>query len=78
MGTNLSFYKKTIADLPLDSQVVLVRADYNVPLDDETGKIANDYRIIQSLPTIRRLLDRHCTVVICSHLAALKAKKSLN
>ncbi len=71
----MSFYKKTIADLPLESQVVLVRADYNVPLDEETGEIANDYRITQSLPTIKRLLEKHCTVVICSHLGRPKGKK---
>jgi phosphoglycerate kinase len=60
------FTKKTIRDVPLDGQRVLVRADYNVPLDGAT--IANDYRLTQSLPTLKHLLERGCQLVICSHL----------
>ncbi len=62
----MSFYKKTILDVPLDGQRVLLRADYNVPL--ENGKVADDYRISQSLPTIQELRQRGCQIVICSHL----------
>ncbi len=46
---------------------MLLRADYNVPIED--GKITDDYRIKQSLPTIEYLLQQGCSVVICSHLA---------
>jgi phosphoglycerate kinase len=46
---------------------VHVRADYNIPLD-EKGKIADDYRIKQSLPPLQYLLERNCRVIICSHL----------
>ena len=70
----MSFYKKTIADLPLHGQIILLRADYNVPLSEETGEIANDYRIRQSLPTIKYLLARSCTIVICSHLGRPNGK----
>lgn len=45
---------------------MLLRADYNVPIED--GKITDDYRIKQSLPTIEYLLQQGCSVVICSHL----------
>lgn len=60
------FTKKTIRDINLDGKTVLLRADYNVPLED--GKISDDYRIQQSLPTIKYLLDQNVTLIICSHL----------
>ena len=60
------FTKKTIRDIELDGRTVLMRADYNVPIDD--GKITDDYRIEQSLPTINYLLERHVKLIICSHL----------
>lgn len=61
------FTKKTIKDVPLDHQTVLLRADYNVPLKDD-GTIADDYRLQQSLPTLQFLIKAGCRVVICSHL----------
>ena len=45
---------------------MLVRADYNVPI--EKGKIEDDYRIIQSVPTIQALIELDCRIVIMSHL----------
>lgn len=63
----MGFLKRTIRDLPLNGQTVLVRADYNVPLNKK-GAINDDFRIRASLPTLRYLLNRHCKVVIISHL----------
>jgi len=60
------FTKQTITDIDLKGKTVLLRADYNVPLED--GKIADDYRIQQSLPTIQYLLEHGARLVICSHL----------
>lgn len=60
------FSKKTVKDINLRGKRVLLRADYNVPIED--GKITDDYRIKQSLPTIEYLLRQDCSVVICSHL----------
>ncbi|MGD8374456.1 MAG: phosphoglycerate kinase [Candidatus Woesebacteria bacterium] len=68
----MNFYKKTVLDVPLDGQRVLVRADYNVPLNG--SKIADDYRIVRSAPTIKHLLSRGCQVVICSHLGRPKGQ----
>jgi phosphoglycerate kinase len=60
------FSKQTIHDIDLDGKTVLLRADYNVPLED--GKITDDYRIKQSLPTVQALLEKNVRLVICSHL----------
>ncbi|MEK7599715.1 MAG: phosphoglycerate kinase [Patescibacteria group bacterium] len=60
------FSKQTIRDIDLGGKTVLLRADYNVPVKD--GKITDDYRIKQSLPTIEYLLDQKVKLIICSHL----------
>ena len=60
------FSKQTVRDIDLKGKTVLLRADYNVPLED--GKITDDYRIKQSLPTLEYLLDQSAKVIICSHL----------
>jgi 3-phosphoglycerate kinase len=69
VGQNVKtgFFKLTIRDVPLEHQTVLVRADYNVPLNSK-GEIDDDLRIKASLPTLHYLLDRGCKVVIMSHL----------
>jgi phosphoglycerate kinase len=60
--------KKTIADLPdLKGKRVLVRVDFNVPMD-EAGQVSNDRRIVGALPTLRALLDQGASLVVMSHL----------
>ncbi len=63
----MSFSKKTIKDIELSGKKVLLRTDYNVPLSSK-GEIEDDYRIVQSLPTIRYLLENGASVILCSHL----------
>lgn len=67
----MSFNKKTVKDYNLAGKKILIRVDYNVPLT-ETGQIADDYRIKQSLDTLRYLIDQKCPIVICSHLGRPK------
>jgi 3-phosphoglycerate kinase len=69
------FTKQTIRDIDLAGKTVLLRADYNVPLED--GKITDDYRIKQSLPTIHYLLEHNVKLIICSHLGRPKGPKDL-
>lgn len=63
----MTFFKRTIKDVPIDHKTVLVRADYNVPLTAD-GKISDDLRIRASVPTLEYLLSHHCKVVVMSHL----------
>ncbi len=66
------FSKKTLSDIDLKDKRVLVRADYNVPI--EHGKIEDDYRIQRSAPTIEALIEQRCRIVIMSHLGRPKGK----
>jgi len=71
----MSFFKRTIRDVPIDNKTVLIRADYNVP-QSKTGAISDDLRIRASLPTIEFLLERHTKVVIMSHLGRPEGREA--
>jgi 3-phosphoglycerate kinase len=65
---------KTIKDLDLQGKRVLVRVDYNVSLDS-VMKISDDFRIKQTLPTIKYLKDKNCTIFLVSHFGRPKGKR---
>jgi phosphoglycerate kinase len=68
------FTKKTIRDVDLEGKRVLLRADYNVPVDDH-GNVTSDYRITQSIPTLNALLEKNVKLVVCSHLGRPDGKR---
>src|SRR2546421_13086465 len=70
MKESKSMAKKTVADVDVKGKRVLMRVDFNVPL--EGGKITDDRRITQALPTIKNVIDRGGRLVLMSHLGRPK------
>jgi len=66
------YNKKTIEDISVAGKKVLVRCDFNVPIVD--GKITDDKRIVESLPTIKYLLNNNAKVILCSHMGRPKGE----
>lgn len=67
--------KKTLKDIDVQGKKVLVRCDFNVPLDKE-GNITDDIRIKSSMPTIDYLLENNAAVILMSHLGRPKGQPS--
>jgi phosphoglycerate kinase len=73
MSTSGQFNKKTVREINVSGKRVLVRVDYNVPVD-ASGKISDDSRIRASLPTIKFLREHQAKIIICSHFGRPKGK----
>ena len=68
MGLN----KKSVDDINVKGQKVLVRCDFNVPLKE--GKITDENRLVAALPTIKKLVADGGRVILCSHLGKPKGE----
>ena len=70
----MNYNKKTIMDVDVAGKKILLRCDFNVPQDKETGAITSDKRIVAALPTIKYLLEKGAAVIACSHLGKPKGE----
>ena len=70
----MNYNKKTIYDVDVKGKKVLLRCDFNVPQNKETGEITSDKRIKAAIPTIKYLLEHGAAVIACSHLGKPKGE----
>ena len=68
------YNKKSVTDIDVNGKKILLRCDFNVPVDKETGKIRDEGRIIAALPTINYLLEHNAAVIACSHFGRPKGE----
>jgi phosphoglycerate kinase len=68
--------KKTVADIDVNGKRVLMRVDFNVPIDDK-GNITSDNRIVMALPTIKTIVEKGGRVILMSHLGRPDGEKKL-
>src|SRR5687768_4403449 len=76
VGTLPRIAKRTVEDLEVQGKRVLVRVDYNVPLDEQ-GMITDDTRIRETLPTLNLLLQKGSSLVLCAHLGRPKGQANI-
>ena len=69
----MSLNKKSVDDINVKGKRVLVRCDFNVPLQD--GKITDENRLVAALPTIKKLIADGGKVILCSHLGKVKTEE---
>ena len=70
----MNYNKKSVLDADVKGKKVLLRCDFNVPQNKETGVITSDKRIVAALPTIKYLLENGAAVIACSHLGKPKGE----
>ena len=70
----INYNKKSVTDIDLRGKKVLLRCDFNVPLDKQTGEITDEARITAALPTINYLIEQGASIIACSHFGRPKGE----
>ncbi|MCL2366748.1 MAG: phosphoglycerate kinase [Oscillospiraceae bacterium] len=70
----MRYNKKSVTDVDVTGKKVLLRCDFNVPVDKVSGRITDEGRIVAALPTINYLLDHGAAVIACSHFGRPKGE----
>ena len=70
----MNYNKKSVKEAEVSGKKVLLRCDFNVPRDKQTGAITDDKRIRAALPTVQYLLEQGAAIVACSHLGRPKGE----
>lgn len=70
----MNYNKKSVREADVKGKKVLLRCDFNVPQNKETGEITSDKRIVAAIPTIKYLLENGAAVIACSHLGKPKGE----
>lgn len=73
----MEYNKKTLKDVNVDEKKIIVRVDFNVPIDKETGQITDQTRIVEALPTISYLVEKKAKVILLSHLGKIKSLEDI-
>ncbi len=73
----MNYNKKTVRDVDVKGKKVLLRCDFNVPMDKASGAITSDKRITAALPTIQYLLENGAAVIACSHMGKPKGERKM-
>jgi phosphoglycerate kinase len=69
-----NYNKMAVTDINVSGRKVLLRCDFNVPMDKDSGEITDEGRIVESIPTISYLLEQGAAVIACSHLGRPKGE----
>jgi len=72
-GNTMALNKKSVDDINVKGQRVLVRCDFNVPMKD--GKITDENRLVAALPTLKKLIADGGKLILCSHLGKVKTEE---
>lgn len=73
-SNDISYNKKSVTDIPVSGKKILLRCDFNVPVDKETGVITDEGRVTAAIPTIEYLMEQGAAIIACSHFGRPKGE----